>query len=183
MAKHKKRKTKHRNAPTGSLAAARRPRAPARASAEDDEIDFGTIAAALGGGLGGAFAGGWLAARGWTPEAVSAVMAVGGGVAATLTDGPMRIASMGVAAAGAGQFALTLFGEDDGSRDREKAIKVAAEKLAADQLAAEKTAVKATTSKPANARLPYGPEEAFQRARTRLATLHEDEATDRYADA
>jgi hypothetical protein len=183
MAK-KKHKPRHRNASAGTLAAARRPpRAPTKKAGED-EIDFGTIAAALGGGLGGAFAGGWLAARGWTPEAVSAVMAVGGGVAATLTDGPMRVASMGVAAAGAGQVALTLFGEDDKASDKEKAIKAAAEKLAAERIAAERTgAVKSPSGKPANSAAPYGAEQAFNRARVRLASLHEDEDADRFADA
>ncbi len=182
MAK-KKHKPRHRNANTGTLAAARRPRAPPKTNGED-EIDFGTIAAALGGGLGGAFAGGWLAARGWTPEAVSAVMAVGGGVAATLTDGPMRVASMGVAAAGAGQFALTLFGEDDKTSDKERALKAAAEKLAAERIAAERAAPgKATSGKPANSAAPYGAEMAFNRARTRLAALHDDEDAERFADA
>lgn len=183
MAKKKKHKPRHRNASAGTLtAAARRPRTPARKA--DDEVDFGTIAAALGGGLGGAFAGGWLASRGWTPEAVSAVMAVGGGVAATLTDGPMRVASMGVAAAGAGQFALTLFGDDEKVSEKEKALKMTAEKLVAERLAADRALpAKASSGKPANAASPYGPEQAFNRARVRLASLHEDEDADRFADA
>ncbi len=178
MSKSKK-KHRHRNA--ASLAAVRRPRA---SKPDDDEIDVGTILAALGGGLGGAFAGGWLASRGWTEEAVSAVMAVGGGVAAALTDGPARVASMGVAAAGAGQFALTLFEDPE-----EKRIKGAAEKMAKKLIADKETAAKLVAGdkpaagKPANAAAPYGTEQAFNRARSRLAALYDEEDAERYADA
>ncbi len=182
MAKHKKH-SKYRNA----ASAASRPRT---ASKPDDEIDVGTILAAVGGGLGGAFAGGWLASRGWTEEAVSAVMAVGGGVAAALTDGPARVASMGVAAAGAGQFAMALFEDPE-----EKRIRLAAEKLAkkiiaqkemeADATGKVASGYKATADKgkPANAASPYGTEQAFNRARARLAALHNEEGTERFADA
>lgn len=183
MAKHKKH-TRHRNA----ASAASRPRTAAKPG--DDEIDVGTILAALGGGLGGAFAGGWLASRGWTEEAVSAVMAVGGGVAAALTDGPARVASMGVAAAGAGQFAMALFEDPE-----EKRIRLAAEKMAKKIIAqkeAEADAVvklsagdktPANKGKLANAASPYGTEHAFNRARARLAALHNEEGAERFADA
>jgi hypothetical protein len=183
MAKHKK--NKPRNA--ASLAAVRRSRPASKPGAADDEIDVGTILAAVGGGLGGAFAGGWLASRGWTEEAVSAVMAVGGGVAAALTEGPARVASMGVAAAGAGQFALTLFEDPE-----EKKIRVAAEKLAkkiiADKEVGQRVAAasdkpKDDKAKPANAASPYGTEAAFNRARARLAALHDEEDAELYADA
>jgi hypothetical protein len=182
MSKHKK-NYRHRNA--ASLAAMRRSRATTKPN-DDDEIDVGTILAALGGGLGGAFAGGWLAGRGWTEEAVSAVMAVGGGVAAVLTDGPARVASMGVAAAGAGQFALTLFDDPEEKKIR-KAAEAMAKKIIAEKEAATKIA--AATDKPAgdkpklaNAASPYGTEAAFNRARARLAALHDEEDAERYAD-
>ena len=180
MSKSNKKKPRHRNA--APFAAARRPRA---AGKDDDEIDVGTILAAVGGGLGGAFAGGWLASRGWTEEAVSAVMAVGGGVAAALTDGPARVASMGVAAAGAGQFALTLFEDPEDKRIRiaaeKMAKKIIADKEAAAKLGADKADKPA--GKPANAAAPYGTEQAFNRARARLAALHEEEGAERFADA
>ncbi len=182
MSKSKKKKHGHRNA--ASLASVRRPRA---ASKDDDEIDVGTILAALGGGLGGAFAGGWLASRGWTEEAVSAVMAVGGGVAAALTDGPTRVASMGVAAAGAGQFALTLFEDPEEKKIRaaaeRMAKKIIAEKEAAAKLGADKATADKPAGKPANAAAPYGTEQAFNRARARLAALHDEEGAERFADA
>jgi fructose 1,6-bisphosphatase len=183
MAKHKKH-NRHRNA--ASLAAVRRSRATNKPD-DEDEIDVGTILAALGGGVGGAFAGGWLASRGWTEEAVSAVMAVGGGVAAAFTDGPARVASMGIAAAGAGQFALTLFDDPEEKKIR-KAAEAMAKKIIAEKEAESKLSAAAGTpagDKPklANAASPYGTEAAFNRARARLAALHDEEGSERYADA
>jgi hypothetical protein len=182
MPKHKKH-NRYRNA--ASVAAS-----PRRTSAKrpEDEVDVGTILAALGGGLGGAFAGGWLASRGWTEEAVSAVMAVGGGVAAALTDGPARVASMGVAAAGAGQFAMALFEDPE-----EKRVRLAAEKMAKKIIAQKEAEADVTgrvapgdkasdKGKPANAASPYGTELAFNRARARLAALHNEEGAERYAE-
>lgn len=116
-----------------------------------------TLSAMMGGG-GGALLGGLLANRGWNPEMVALAMTVGGGVAAYTLGGNLRTAATGLAAAGAGQLALSLLAR--GADKPEPADK-----------------------KPSNAgALPPGAiEAAFERARRRLAAQEEDET--RYSDA
>src|SRR5262245_7787092 len=118
-----------------------------------------TLASAVGGG-GGALVGGFLVNRGWTPEAVSAAMLVGGGLAAYFGDGNMRVAGNGLAAAGAGQLALTLMakGADKDDRDKDEGKK--------GRNYAELS--------------PGTVENAFDRARRRLNAAEDDE--DRYDD-
>ena len=77
----------------------------------------------------------------------------------------------------------------------EKRIRLAAEKMAkkiiAHKEAEADAAVKlsagdktpADKGKPANAASPYGTEHAFNRARERLAALHNEEGAERFADA
>lgn len=191
----KKPKNKHRNA-SSAAAAPRRPRAR---QAPTDELDVWTILAAVGGGIGGAAAGGYLAEKlDWSPEAVSAVMVFGGGVAAVATDGPARVASMGLAAAGAGQLAKTILGDGERAQIHKAAEKLSADRIAAVEkgaaekiAAAEKAAAKAiaaqlaekAAAKPANDAAPYDTEEAFLRARERLADLRDVDRADRYAAA
>lgn len=88
----------------------RRPRLPRKSDSRsnpDDPIDWGTIAATVGGAAGGAVVGAYASKR-WSPGMVSTAMLVGGGVAAATTHGAARVASTGIMAAGAGQFALNL---------------------------------------------------------------------------
>ena len=117
-----------------------------------------TFASAAGGG-GGALLGGYLANRGWDPEMVALAMTVGGGVGAYTLDGNWRVAANGLAAAGAGQLALSLLAE----REAKKAEKEATE-----------GAKKGAAKKPANARAS-GLDRAFNRVRERLGDLYDDE--------
>ena len=127
MAKKKNVKFRRRNAARGSST-------PAMEN---------TLAAVLGGG-GGALLGGLLVRWGVSPEMSALAMTVGGGVAAYTMSGTMRTAASGLAAAGAGQLALTVLAKE-ASKEVEKA---------------------APAAKPANAMLPPGAVyEAFQRAR------------------
>lgn len=64
-----------------------------------------TVASVLGGG-GSALVGGFLANRGWDQQMVGLAMTTGGAVGALALPGPWRVASNGIAASGAGQFAL-----------------------------------------------------------------------------
>lgn len=111
MSKTKKKKGPHRNHHAAS------PRAPsARAPAlprmsqrtnPDDPIDWTAIGATIAGAAGGAIVGAFAGTHS-SPTAVSAAMTAGGVVGAALSHGTVRIASMGMLGAGAGQLALTL---------------------------------------------------------------------------
>lgn len=128
MAKKKQARFRRRNAARGSSA-------PAMEN---------TLAAVLGGG-GGALLGGLLVRWGVSPEMSALAMTVGGGVAAYTMSGTMRTAASGLAAAGAGQLALTVLAKE-ASKEADK--------------------VATPAPKPANAMLPPGAVyEAFQRAR------------------
>lgn len=104
-----KKKHKHRN--NGGPRRPRRPMLPRRTERKEpqrgDPIDWGTIGATALGAAGGAI-GGAFVAKHTSPTAASAAMTVGGIVGAALSHGPMRVASTGIMAAGAGQLALTL---------------------------------------------------------------------------
>ena len=150
MAKKKHKHHMHRNGIGSRVRQAVRRGAPP---------DLSTTLASAAGGGGGALLGGFLVNRGWSPEAVSAAMLVGGGLAAYLGDGNMRVAGNGLAAAGAGQLALTLMSRS-----------------------AEKDEKKETKDKRQVAELSPGTvENAFERARRRLAAAEDDE--DRFDDA
>jgi hypothetical protein len=162
MAKHKKMKRKqHRNA--GPAAASsptpRRTYRPRRAPPPDMSTTF---ASAAGGG-GGALLGGFLAGRGWDPEMVALAMTVGGGVGAYTLDGPWRIAANGLAAAGAGQLALSLMAEHEAKK------------------AGGTADAKPPAKKPANARVS-GLDRAFNRVRERVQGVYEDDDDDRFVD-
>lgn len=103
----KKRKTKHskgrRNAaPAAPRSAPRRP----RLVPIPDPPDWKTAVASVVGGGGSALLGGWLAEKGWDQQMVGIAMTTGGVVGALALPGPWRVAANGVAASGAGQFAL-----------------------------------------------------------------------------
>lgn len=100
----KARKTSHRRrnaAPTPPRAAPRRSRLPI-----PDPPDWKTAVASVVGGAGSALLGGYLAEKGWDPQMVGIAMTTGGTVGALALPGPWRVAANGVAASGAGQFAL-----------------------------------------------------------------------------
>jgi len=71
-----------------------------------DPPDWKTTAASVLGGGGSALLGGWLANRGWDQQMVGIAMTTGGAVGAFALPGPWRVAANGIAASGAGQFAL-----------------------------------------------------------------------------
>jgi hypothetical protein len=111
--KHKKgRRNKQRNNGGGGAAigGVSRPR-PSRGRRAAPP-PWHTLGAAVAGAVGGAVASGMLVNQKVAePETVSMLMAVGGGVAAYLTDGNARVAATGVACAGAGQYALAKLGK------------------------------------------------------------------------
>lgn len=90
----------------GPVAATPRPRSwrPRRAAAPPP---WETIAAAVGGSVGSAVVSGLISNQKIAePDTMAMLMAVGGATAAYFTDGNVRVAATGVAAAGAGQYAL-----------------------------------------------------------------------------
>lgn len=110
---HKKgRRNKRRNDSGGgaALSSRSRPRFPRLRRAAPPP--WQTLGAAVAGAVGSAVASGLLVNQKVAePETVSMLMAVGGGVAAYLTDGNARVAATGVACAGAGQYALAKLGK------------------------------------------------------------------------
>lgn len=105
--KHTKKKRSYgrRNAaPSAPRSAPRRRRIPLPPI--PDPPDWKTTAASVLGGGGSALLGGWLANRGWDQQMVGLAMTTGGAVGALALPGPWRVAANGVAASGAGQFAL-----------------------------------------------------------------------------
>jgi hypothetical protein len=158
--KMKKHRKKYRNAgATPASAPPRRTYRPRRGPAPDMSMTF---ASAAGGG-GGALLGGFLANRGWDPEMVALAMTVGGGVGAYTLDGPWRIAANGLAAAGAGQLALSVMAERE------------AKKVDKDKDAGAKP------KKPSNASFS-GLDRAFNRVRERVQGVYEDDEEDRFID-
>jgi hypothetical protein len=103
----KKRHNSHRrrNAPPSApRATPRRQRIPLPPI--PDPPDWKTTVASVLGGGGSALVGGWLANRGWDQQMVGIAMTTGGAVGALALPGPWRVAANGIAASGAGQFAL-----------------------------------------------------------------------------
>ncbi len=114
------------------------------------------------GGAGGAMVGGLLVRSGVTPTTAAVGVTVAGSVGAAMAKKgtPMRLASGGAAAAGAGQLALAWLA----SQGTKKTTTVS---------------VRPTHPKPKNAADPGDVEAAFERAREELAM--QDEA-DAFAD-
>ena len=130
-----KMKMKRRNDAGGGAAIARRPRLriPRRGVAPP----WKTIGAAVAGSVGSAVASGLIVNQKIAePDTVALLMAATGGLGAYLTDGNARVAFTGVAAAGAGQYALVKLGklaEKKTERTEEEKAKAAAAALAAQQ--------------------------------------------------
>ena len=112
---HKKKKghrNKRRNDSGGGAALAARSRPRFRVPRRGAPPPWHTLGAAVAGAVGSAVASGMLVNQKVAePETISMLMAVGGGVAAYLTDGNTRVAATGVACAGAGQYALAKLGK------------------------------------------------------------------------
>jgi hypothetical protein len=102
--KHRPNKAKaRRNA--GPVVATPRPRSTRLRRAAPPP--WQTIAAAVGGSVGSAVVSGLISNQKIAePDTMAMVMAVGGATAAYFTEGNIRVAATGVAAAGAGQYAL-----------------------------------------------------------------------------
>jgi len=137
--KHKKgRRNKQRNNSAGGAAIGGHARPRASRMRRAAPPPWQTLGAAVAGAVGGAVASGMLVNQKVAePETVSMLMAVGGGVAAYLTDGNARVAATGVACAGAGQYALAKLG------------KAALRKTEREQNAAQQVAQQAPTQLPA----------------------------------
>ncbi len=110
--KHRnKAKAKRRNDAGGGAAAASRSRPRLRVVRRVEAPPWKTIGAAVAGSVGSAIASALLVNQKVAePETVSLLMAATGGVGAYLTDGNTQVAFTGVAAAGAGQYALVKLG-------------------------------------------------------------------------
>jgi len=113
--KHKKQhkqRNKHRNnGAGGGTATTPRSRPRLHVPRRGEAPPWKTIGAAVAGSVGSAIASGLLVNQKVAePETVSLLMAATGGVGAYLTDGNARVAFTGVAAAGAGQYALVKLG-------------------------------------------------------------------------
>jgi len=110
--KHHKQRNKRRNDSAGSAAASPpRSRPRLRVPRRGEAPAWKTIGAAVAGSVGSAIASGLIVNQKVAePETVSLLMAATGGLGAYLTDGNARVAFTGVAAAGAGQYALVKLG-------------------------------------------------------------------------
>lgn len=110
--KHRNKHKRRRNSASGgaSMAAIRGLRMPRiRRGAPPP---WQTIGAAVAGSVGSAIASGLIVNQKIAkPETISLLMAATGGLGAYLTDGNTRVAFTGVAAAGAGQYALAALGK------------------------------------------------------------------------
>jgi len=112
-AKHKKQKHgKHRNNGAGGAAAApSRNRPRLRVPRRGTPPPWKTIGAAVAGSVGSAAVSALLVNQKIVkPDTAALLMAATGGLGAYLTDGDARVAFTGVAAAGAGQYALVKIG-------------------------------------------------------------------------
>lgn len=109
--KHKKPHKQRNNAGGGAGIAPPRSRPRLRAPRRGEAPPWKTIGAAVAGSVGSAIASGLIVNQKVAePETVSLLMAATGGLGAYLTDGNTRVAFTGVAAAGAGQYALVKLG-------------------------------------------------------------------------
>lgn len=109
--KHKKPHKQRNNASGGAGIAPPRSRPRLRAPRRGEAPPWKTIGAAVAGSVGSAIASGLIVNQKVAePETVSLLMAATGGLGAYLTDGNTRVAFTGVAAAGAGQYALVKLG-------------------------------------------------------------------------
>lgn len=106
--KHKHARMRPRNAATGLASTAPRPRARAQILRDSIAPNWKTILAAVAGGAGSAALGGLLVNQQiLSPEAVGLGLVLGGGATAYFSGGLARVVGTSVAAAGAGQFALS----------------------------------------------------------------------------
>jgi hypothetical protein len=186
MAKHKKKKHAHRNS-SGHSTGGPRPASvsrPRRRLRRGEKPSFWTAASAIAGGVGGAAVSGWAARKGYDPRWVGAALAGVGGLGAWKLDGGMRLASYGLAAAGAGASALELLDNDE---DRAKSKPDDAKKEAPAKDAGKETVADAAKDgAPGGVRQARagggGLDRAFNRVRERLHRIYEDDDHDARVD-
>jgi hypothetical protein len=185
--KHKNHhKTRPRNASAATAIAPRprsswRPKRPRPAPPPTLE----SILAAVAGGGGAALSGSYLAAeRGWDPRWVGAGLGILGTVGAMKLGGGWRLASMGAAAAGAGQAALALWDDEDYTGAKQKPRPPSDSSSSDGKTAGNDN--KPTASSPAVARQARrggeGLDRAFNRVRERLHRMYEDDDLDRFVE-
>jgi hypothetical protein len=170
--RHHRKKPRNNGAGGGAIGARARPRMRIRRGAPPP---WETLGAAVAGAVGSAVASGLLVNQKVAePETVSMLMAVGGGVAAYLTDGNARVAATGVACAGAGQYALAKLG-------KAAMRKVEREQQAAQPAPPATTQLPATTAPPATSprQRASGGGVVLELFRDAAADLEQDEAWDR----
>jgi hypothetical protein len=152
--KHHKQRNKHRNNGAGAASTAPpRSRPRLRVPRRGEAPPWKTIGAAVVGSVGSAVASGLLVNQQIVkPDTAALLMAATGGLGAYLTDGNARVAFTGVAAAGAGQYALVKIGGlADNQAQREAKAKAEAEakaKADAEALAQQQAQLPPASSPP-----------------------------------
>ena len=110
--KKRRNKSKRRNNAAGGAAVPARSRPKLRVPRRGEAPPWKTIGAAVAGSVGSAVASGLIVNQKIAePDTVALLMAATGGLGAYLTDGHARVAFTGMAAAGAGQYALVKLGK------------------------------------------------------------------------
>jgi len=183
--KHKKgrphhHKVKHRNNSAGGGAVtspSNRPRL--RVPRRGAPPPWKTIGAAVAGSVGSAIASGLIVNQNVAqPDTVALLMTATGGLGAYLTDGNARVAFTGVAAAGAGQYALVKLGKlaerkkDEDDKARADAEAKAKAEVAA--LAQQQAQLPVTTSPPP----PPPPPRQYAHGRGVVVDLFRDVSSD-----
>ena len=134
--KHRNKHKRHRNA-AGGASTTRGFRMPRISRGAPPP--WKTIGAAVAGSVGSAIASGLIVNQKIAkPETISLLMTATGGLGAYLTDGNTRVAFTGVAAAGAGQYALAALGKAAMRKEAERQQQAPAAQAA--QLPAAQTA-------------------------------------------
>jgi hypothetical protein len=172
----------------GPVAATPRPRSwrPRRAAAPPP---WQTIAAAVGGSVGSAVVSGLISNQKIAePDTMAMLMAVGGATAAYFTDGNVRVAATGVAAAGAGQYALAKMYDaavKKPERDAKKQAEQSAPQTAVAPAQAPQLPAPATPAAPPRKSATGGGVviDLFRDAAADLEQLDEDEYRYGYRDA
>lgn len=176
MRKHKKHKNHHRNS-SGGLRSAPAPKRRRRIQ-RGDQPSFWTAASAIAGGIGGAAIGGWAARKGYDPRWVGAAIAGVGGLGAWKLDGNLRLASYGLAAAGAGGSLLEWLDKDEDKPQPKNENKDKPK----DDKGAGKTDEPVAMLNGARQARSGGLDRAFNRVRERLHDIYEDDDDDAYVD-
>ena len=134
-----------------------------------------TILAAVAGGGAGALGGSYLAAeRGWNPKLVGAGLGILGTIGAMKLGGGWRVASMGTAAAGAGQAVLALWDDEDYTGPKQKPVQSVEKPTGNDN---QRVAIARQARRGGE-----GLDRAFNRIRERLHSMYENDDVDRFVE-